>query len=191
MDPNQLTTILVNAQSPDPALRGASEKWLAEADKQNPALFLQMLCAELSSDDKPVQTRTLAGLILKNALSAKEEARKLQLIQKWLSLDANVKGQVKQTIAKTLGSAVADARHTAAQVIARIAHIEIPRNLWPELVPQLLVNMQQNDDNIKQATLQTLGYIAEEIEPEVLSLQANEILTQSAKELRIITMKSN
>jgi importin subunit beta-1 len=55
------------------------------------------------------------------------------------------------------------ARHTAAQVIAKVAHIELPRNLWPELVQQLLANMQTNDDNLKQATLQALGYICEEI----------------------------
>lgn len=88
--------------------------------------------------------------------------RKIELVKKWLSLDVNVKQQIKLGILKTLGSP-SDARHTAAQVISKVALIELPKNMWPELVHQLLNNMQANDDNLKQATLEAIGYVAEEI----------------------------
>jgi importin subunit beta-1 len=184
MDPSQLTQILINATSSDQSLRSMSEKILGEADKQNPGLFLQVLCVELASEEKPPQTRTLAGLILKNALTAKDETRKVQLIQKWLSLESGIKSQIKAGISKTLASPQIEARRTAAQVIAKIAHIELPRNLWPDLIQNLLQNMQTNEDYLKQATLEALGYICEEIEADVLKLQANEILTAVCKGIK-------
>ncbi len=63
----------------------------------------------------------------------------------------------------TLAVQAREARATAAQVLAKIAHIEVPRGLWPDLVQSLLQNMQQDSENLKQATLETLGYICEEI----------------------------
>jgi len=181
MDSNQLTQILLNAQSPDPALRLQAEKVLADADKANPALFLQLLCAELSSEEKPAFSRRLAGLIMKNALSAKDEQRKLQLVQKWLNLDQSIKLQIKEGVLKTLASPEVQARQASAQLIAKIAHIELPRNLWGDLIQILLNNMQQNVDVLKQSTLESLGYICEEIDADVLKLQANAILTAVCK----------
>jgi importin subunit beta-1 len=48
-------------------------------------------------------------------------------------------------------------------VLAKIANIELPRGMWPDLVNNLLANMQQDADNMKQSTLEALGYICEEI----------------------------
>jgi hypothetical protein len=63
----------------------------------------------------------------------------------------------------TLSAANRDARSTAAQVVAAIAHIELPRHLWADLIQVLLSNMQQENDHLKQATLEAIGYICEEI----------------------------
>ena len=35
--------------------------------------------------------------------------------------------------------------------------------MWPELITLLLANMQQENDHLKQSTLESLGYICEEI----------------------------
>jgi len=184
MDANQLTQVLVNAQDPNPTVRQQAEKFLSDADKQNPALFLQMLCQELATEERPAITRRLAGLIIKNALTAKEEGRKQQLHQKWLSLEQNVRQQIKTAVTKTLMSPSADARKAASSVIAKIAVIELPQGLWPDLIAFLLNNMQHNDDNLKQATLETLGYICEEIDASVLKTQANNILTAVCKGIK-------
>lgn len=185
MDPNQLTDVLNNCQSPDINVRTMAEKWLAEAEKQNLALFLQILCAELANNDKPAQTRRLAGLIIKNSLTAKDEARKQVLVTKWLQqVDPNIKTQIKQAVLMTLASPVREARATAAQVISKIAHIEVPKGLWNDLVQILLNNMQQESEFLRQATLETLGYICEEIEPDILKAQANAILTAVCKGIK-------
>lgn len=72
-----ITTLLVNAQSADQTIRKAAEHALnaAQESAEYGAFWLQ--CAgELASDAKPLEVRQLAGLILKNALDAKEDARR-------------------------------------------------------------------------------------------------------------------
>lgn len=54
-------------------------------------------------------------------------------------------------------------RAAAAQVISSIANIELPNKQWTDLIQILLTNMQQENDYLKQGTLQALGYICEEI----------------------------
>lgn len=53
----------------------------------------------------------------------------------------------------------------AAQIVAKIALIELPRGQWLDLINALLGNMQnaQASPSLKKATLDTLGYICEEL----------------------------
>ncbi|KAI3942006.1 hypothetical protein MKW98_016051 [Papaver atlanticum] len=112
---------------------------------------------ELIDDHKPFETRRLAGICLKNSFDAKESVRKEQLVQQWVAIDGSVKGQIKEVSLMALG--LAHARHTASQVIAKIAAIEIPRGEWPGLIASLLSNMTQQETpaTLKQAALETLG----------------------------------
>lgn len=66
-------------------------------------------------------------------------------------------------VLQTLNSAHAKARRTAAAVIAKIAKIEIPRGLWPNLIDTLLAASLSQALEAKQAALETLGYICEEL----------------------------
>ncbi|KAF2299309.1 hypothetical protein GH714_031450 [Hevea brasiliensis] len=174
----EVTQVLLNAQSIDGNVRKHAEESLKQFQEQNLSSFLLSLSSELANDEKPVDSRKLAGLILKNALDAKEQHRKLELVQRWLSLDNNVKSQIKACLLKTLSSPVVDARSTASQVIAKIAGIELPQKQWPELIVSLLSNIHQLPSHVKQATLETLGYLCEEVSPDVIDQdQVNKILT--------------
>ncbi|URD72966.1 importin subunit [Musa troglodytarum] len=174
----EVTQILLNAQSVDGTVRKHAEESLKQFQEQNFPTFLLSLSSELANNDKPVDSRKLAGLILKNALDAKEQHRKNELVQRWLSLDVAVKAQVKACLLQTLSSPVPDARSTASQVIAKIAGIELPQKQWPELIGSLLSNIHQLQPHVKQATLETLGYICEEVSPQVVDQdQVNKILT--------------
>jgi importin subunit beta-1 len=53
-----------------------------------------------------------------------------------------------------------------ANILAQIAAIEIPRQEWDELVPNLCQNSTSEDLNIRLASLKTLGYICEELHTE-------------------------
>ncbi|KAF5779404.1 putative armadillo-like helical, importin beta family [Helianthus annuus] len=97
-----------------------------------------------------------------------------------MSNDASFRSQVKGLLLNTLGSSVLEAGHTAAQLIAKIASIEIPRKEWPELIASLLGNMIQQDKpaSLKQATLEALGYVCEEISHnDLVQDEVNSVLT--------------
>lgn len=72
----EVTQFLLNAQSVDSAVRKHAEETLKQFQEQNLPGFLLSLSGELASDDKPVDGRKLAGLVLKNALDAKEQHTK-------------------------------------------------------------------------------------------------------------------
>ncbi|CAJ2667511.1 unnamed protein product [Trifolium pratense] len=174
----EVTQALLNAQSIDGTVRKHAEESLRQFQEQNLPGFLVSLSGELASEDKPVDSRKLAGLILKNALDAKDENRKRELVQRWLSLDSAAKAQVKACLLQTLSSLVLEARSTATQVVAKIAGIELPQKQWPELIGSLLSNIHQIPAHVKQATLETLGYLCEEVSHEVVDQdQVNKILT--------------
>ncbi|CAA0830895.1 Importin subunit beta-1 [Striga hermonthica] len=174
----EVTQVLLSAQAVDSTIRKHAEETLKQFQEQNLPAFLLSLSGELANEEKPVESRKLAGLILKNALDAKEQHRKHELFQRWLSLDPAVKSQIKASLLLTLSSAALDARSTTSQVIAKVAGIEMPQKQWPELVATLLSNVQQVSPHLKQATLETLGYVCEEVEPDVVDQdEVNKILT--------------
>eukprot|EP00245_Coleochaete_scutata_P006394 TRINITY_DN20827_c0_g1_i1.p1 TRINITY_DN20827_c0_g1~~TRINITY_DN20827_c0_g1_i1.p1 ORF type:complete len:875 (-),score=236.69 TRINITY_DN20827_c0_g1_i1:663-3287(-) len=179
----EVTQVLLNAQSVDDSVRQLAEENLKHFQEQNFAIFLVALSHELANNEKPTPSRTLAGLILKNSLDARDPVRKAEFVQRWLSLDPAVKLQIKVALLATLGAAVVDARHTAAQVIAKIAGIELPKGEWQELVATLRANMdlpvvEGQPSYLKQATLEALGFVCEEVNSEVLAQgQVNNILT--------------
>ncbi|OMO97629.1 hypothetical protein COLO4_14485 [Corchorus olitorius] len=176
----EITQFLLAAQSADAKVRTEAESSLRQFQEQNLPVFLLSLSVELANNEKPVESRRLAGIVLKNSLDAKDTGRKEQLVQQWMAIDISVKSQIKDLLLRTLGSSVPEARHTSAQVIAKIASIEIPKKLWPELIGSLLNNMTQQDrpPAVKQATLETLGYVCEEIsDQDLVQEEVNAVLT--------------
>lgn len=174
----EITQVLLNAQSVDANLRKHAEDSLRGFQEQNYPSFLVSLAGELANEEKPAESRKLAGLVLKNALDAKEQHRKFELVQKWLALDVAVKNQIKAFLLQSLSSPIHDARSTASQVIAKVAGIELPQKQWPELIGSLLANIHQLAPHVKQATLETLGYMCEEVSSDVVDQdQVNKILT--------------
>ena len=109
--------------------------------------------------------RTAAGLALKNALTARDMSRKENLQKQWLALDQNAKDQVKAAALHTLASAETRAGTAAAQVIAAIAAAELPRQQWGDLISKLLTNVANptSPAQLKQSTLQAIGFICEEM----------------------------
>ncbi|KAL8120091.1 importin subunit beta-1-like [Apium graveolens] len=175
-----ITQFLLSAQSANAAERTDAESKLKQFQEQNRPAFLLSLSIELSTDGKPNESRSLAGIILKNSLDAKDATMKEYLVQQWGGTDITYKSQIKGLLLNTLGSSVHEARHAASQVIAKIASIEIPKKAWPELVGTLLLNMTEQDKpaTLKQATLETLGYVCEEISHnDLVQDEVNSVLT--------------
>ena len=81
---------------------------------------------------------------------------------------------------QTLGSRDARAGQSAGQFVASIAAIEIPRNEWPELMPTLVQNVGSGEDQLKQASLTSIGFICETEDSNLrdsLVTHSNSILT--------------
>lgn len=64
-------------------------------------------------------------------------------------------------------------------MIAAIAAIELPAQTWPELTTLLLGNITRYDSApyLKRSTLETIGFICEDLDESILASRSNEILT--------------
>ncbi|KAF3000015.1 karyopherin beta [Neopestalotiopsis sp. 37M] len=176
-----INTVLSNSLSPDSATRTAAEQQLTQASENNFPLYLATLVQALADESTEGQIRVAAGLALKNAFSAREFARQQELQAKWLQqTDAETKTRVKSLALTTLSSTNSQAGQAAAQVIASVATIELPRNEWPDLLGTLVQNVSSGAPHQKQASLTCIGYICESQDPDLraaLISHSNAILT--------------
>ena len=125
--------------------------------------------------------RIAAGLALKNSFSARDFARLKEVQQRWLqNIDPAIKEQVKNFALQTLNSVDSRAGQSAAQFIASIAAIELPRELWPQLMPTLVENVGSGSDVTKQSSLTAIGFVCETEDQDLresLAQHSNAILT--------------
>eukprot|EP01120_Amphizonella_sp_Union-15-10_P015920 TRINITY_DN8277_c0_g1_i1.p1 TRINITY_DN8277_c0_g1~~TRINITY_DN8277_c0_g1_i1.p1 ORF type:complete len:613 (-),score=123.77 TRINITY_DN8277_c0_g1_i1:802-2640(-) len=181
-----LGTVLVNATNSDPKIREEAERQIKKLEEHfSPLLF--GLASWMLNTGNPVETRLLSGLILKNTMTAKDALTRKNLTERYLNqVDDNTKNFVKNASLQLLTDPIREVRTTSAQVIAKISLIELPRDRWPELIPLLLNNMTnpETSDDLKQSTLETLGFICEEIAPPVLASKADIILTAVVQGMR-------
>lgn len=142
-------------------------------------MYLILLCQELANEEKDPFMRTAAGLAIKNTFVAKDSYKRNLLAQQWVGMDAAHKSQIKLLAMQSLKSKDSRVGTAAAQVVAAVAFIELPRREWPELIQVLVSNIAErsNGPNVAKASLEAIGFICEEIEPTVLEFQSNEILT--------------
>lgn len=178
---SEINTILTNSLSPDNELRHNAEQQLSQAAENNFSLYLETLVQELANDNAQGHIRAAAGLALKNAFTAREAPRQAAVQAKWLQQTSNdTKSKVKTLTLQTLVSSNAQAGAAAAQVIASIAGIELPRNQWPDLMQTLVRGVSEGNPHQKQASLTAIGFICESQDPELrasLIAHSNAILT--------------
>lgn len=122
--------------------------------------------------------RSAAGLQLKNALTSKDSDVRLQYQQRWLALPDDVRVYIKRNVLNALGTETSRPS-AAAQCVAYIAVAELPHSLWPDVIQVLTQNVTNpsSTEFMKEATLEAVGYICQDIDPEILMNQSNEILT--------------
>ena len=96
----------------------------------------------------------------------------------WVNLSAEIKEQIKTNVLGTLASPRKDARKGAAQAVSAIATIELPRGEWDKIIEVLTTNANGKVLEYKLASLETLGYICEELPNNGLSpIHVNLILS--------------
>ncbi|KAL7746173.1 karyopherin Kap95 [Sorochytrium milnesiophthora] len=167
---------LAGSLSPDQNVREEATRKLDQASKDNLAEYMGMLTQELLNAQTPPEVRSAAALALKNSLTAREQARKEELYNRWYQIDERLRTQIKQAILSALGTQVGS---QASQALAAIAGADLPKGLWPDLMQSLLRNVTepQSTEDLKSYSLMTIGYICEVIEPQILESQSDAILT--------------
>ncbi|PGH15907.1 hypothetical protein AJ79_02074 [Helicocarpus griseus UAMH5409] len=178
MDVNQ---VLAGTLSTDASTRQKAEQQLLHAAEVDFAGYLTTLAGELANESAAPTVRIAAGIALKNSFTFRELDRLREVQGRWIhQLTPEIKKTVKELALKTLGTNDARAGQSAAQLIAAIAAIELPRNEWPELMNTVVNNVNTGSAHLKQASLTTIGFICESDEPELrdsLSAHSNAILT--------------
>ena len=73
------------------------------------------------------------------------------------------KEEIKNALLMNLATPSNVVRTQVAAAIAVVASIELPRKEWTDLIDNLTANSEHESDEIRMASLQTLGYICDEI----------------------------
>ena len=159
-----VNAVLAATLSPAQHEREAATAQLQSLLASNPSAYLVSLSHALAAESTPSHIRNAAGLAIKNALTAREAARQEEYASRWKSLDPATREQLKQEALATLAASDRGARNVSGQVVAAIAAVELPAGMWSGLIGQLLELASRADNaHLRQATLQTIGYICEGI----------------------------
>lgn len=174
-----LATVLKNAQHPNLEIRSQAEAYLNQAVEAQYGPFLLALCAEFATEGKDFNNRQLAGLFIKNMISAQDEAILEKKVNQWQSCDPALKDQIRLGFLTAIQSNVSVVCHTAAQVLAAFGAVDIPSKTWPNLLPTLFQNINSSThESCKVASLETLGYMLDAMSPEdVEPAVVNQMLT--------------
>ncbi|XP_034178474.1 importin subunit beta Fs(2)Ket isoform X1 [Osmia lignaria lignaria] len=180
MDPTtvQLIQVLERTVSSDKNELEAAQNFLEQAAQTNFHEFLQRLSGVLVTAAASSVARMAAGLQLKNQLTSKDVQLKYQYQQRWLQIPVETREFIKKNIFGALGTEN-NRPSSAAQCVAYVAVTELPVGEWTNII-QLLVNNVVNPNSteiMKEATLEAIGYICQDIESDVLVPQSNHILT--------------
>lgn len=164
--------------SPETHELESAKQFLETAAVQNLPELLKELSNILKHGGNSPVARMQAGLQLKNTLYSKDAAIKTEYQQRWLRFPEDVRTHIKQNVLATLGTETVRPS-TAAQCLAYIACAELPHKLWPDLMvncTQMVIN-PASTEMMKESTLEAIGYICQDIDPEILQPQSNDILT--------------
>ncbi|XP_068980751.1 importin subunit beta-1 isoform X3 [Bombus flavifrons] len=180
MDPTtvQLIQVLERTVSSNKNELEAAQNFLEQAARTNLHEFLQRLSGVLVNATASPVARMAAGLQLKNQLTSKDPDLKCQYQQRWLAIPVETREYIKKNIFGALGTEN-NRPGSAAQCVAYVAVAELPVREWTNVI-HLLVNNVVNPNSteiLKEATLEAIGYICQDIESDVLVPQSNEILT--------------
>lgn len=167
---DELKKILQATVSPDQNELQAALKYLEDATAGNFPQFMFALSQLLVDVSEQPIVRQAAGIQLKNGLVSKDATMKQAYSNRWFGIDETVRNQIKGMVFQSLGTETAKPS-SAAACIAGIASAELPHGQWPDLMTNLCNNSsaEGSSDQLKEATLETIGYICQDIDAQYLS----------------------
>ncbi|CAO3612369.1 unnamed protein product [Mucor hiemalis] len=165
-----METLLYQTLSSDNLVRRHATHELQKAQLNDYAYYAKYMCSILANEEFDDHIRLSAGLALKNSLGSQQFG--------WLYTDQRSRTEIKTKILYLLRTEKRNVANVVSQILATIAQVELPG--WNSLIDILLDNITSLHFSctLKQSTLQTIGYICELVDPNILSKhQCNALLT--------------
>ena len=97
--------------------RESAQSQLEACSNENFTQFVGLLCQELGNESSTSAIRQSAGLMVKNALSAKDFERQSDYSLRWFAIESSARTQIKQIVFQTLESQDPICGTTAGQVL--------------------------------------------------------------------------
>ena len=152
--------------STDTSVRQNAEQQLQKLCEENWIQYIGLLIQVLGNESAKTEIRMLAGLNVKNQLTSKDQSKRSQQVERWIQLDNETKSHIKSITLNTLLSSDERVANQAATLVAAIAEIELPRSEWNDLIDIIVENTKpEKPVNVKRASLLTIGYICEAVDP--------------------------
>jgi importin subunit beta-1 len=153
------SSILNGGLSADKKIRQEAENSLEYYATNNLSEFLYKLATELADESKPVPNRQLAATYFKNVITIPERLKEM-----WITLDSTIKDNIKLTVLSCLASNRKEIRRATGTVIAGICKVDLPiSEKWPTLIESLCQNTFNENEDMRLAAIESLGYICEEM----------------------------
>ncbi|OMJ90407.1 hypothetical protein SteCoe_7212 [Stentor coeruleus] len=153
-----LNEILLQAQSPNQSTREIALSYLDQSALSNPSSTFQQLSQILLDNQSQKNVRILSAIYLKNNIH-----------KYWDNISLSSKQDIKTNCLSSLGTADPDLVKVGAMAVSSLALKELPQGSWKEGLEILIKNAHNINNTYKHASLVTLGYICEDLSPEILS----------------------
>lgn len=153
-----LDEILVQAQSLNQNAREIALTYLDHSALKNPSSLFQQLSQILLDDLCQKNIRILAGIYFKNNIN-----------KYWDKISSNYKDRIKANCMLSLGINDLNLVKVGAMTVSALSLKELPKGLWKEGLDILITNSHNTTNTYKHASLLALGYICEDLNPEVLT----------------------
>jgi len=164
----------------------AARNYLEQAAQHDLSNLLKQLSDILRNAQQSEVTRAQAALQLKNAIYSKEENVKTEKQERWMQIAEDVRIYIRNNCIETLGTETKRPSQ-AAQCVGYIACAELPRGQWTDCINRLMVNVTEDQnatEMLKESSLEAIGYICQDINPDILESQSNNILTAIVNGMR-------
>mmetsp|Transcript_13724 Transcript_13724/g.54304 ORF Transcript_13724/g.54304 Transcript_13724/m.54304 type:complete len:857 (+) Transcript_13724:123-2693(+) len=158
-------------------VRAQTEAQIENMKQVNLPQFLLEMTNLMKDESIDPAGRSMAANLFKNAVSdTRSEQHNSQLANIWSHLPEEQRNHLKGAILPVFASPIPIVRSGAAQIIAQLACIELPLGMWSNIIELLLNNVKTGDQHTKVATLECLGILCQQINPQFLESKSTIIL---------------
>lgn len=151
-----------------------AEKQILEIINYNYSDALNSLVAILINESESLNMRKSSAVLFKNNLN------NINISNKWLDLDSNLRTDIKNNLLTTLGTNNYDLVKLVSACISSITKVEFPLNQWKNIFEVLLNVLNSNKDLMFiRSSLTAIEYILQDIRLTDLSDQEVEYIYSS------------